>query len=327
MITKGMAYRGTVAHIVKGVGTFGQPVSHCGRWVIPGETVARLCKTCIRITGHVELPAPTGDAADMIRGCTSNHMHTDTAKFLAKRHSAFELSMYRDVLDDYAHGAENDACWIGTLMLVLDRPKLSLDTRTADLPTRKGKGGDGMVNPNSAKPARKRGCGASEKQEKLIRDLISQIREINSDAADILSTIYTDEWFEAVEWKRISPAIDALFSAKNVEQRKARENAPKVITPKAAALADGVYVLNGDYIKVKHNQAGTRQYGVMFNGEGWDYTPGITAKLTAEHRLTEDAAKAFGDLYGRCCECSRLLTDEESIRRGIGPVCAGNYGW
>lgn len=46
-------------------------------------------------------------------------------------------------------------------------------------------------------------------------------------------------------------------------------------------------------------------------------------KLRPEHRLTAEDAKAFGDLYGMCVRCAATLTDEESIARGTGPVCAG----
>lgn len=47
------------------------------------------------------------------------------------------------------------------------------------------------------------------------------------------------------------------------------------------------------------------------------------AKLLPEHRLTLADAKGFGDLYGVCIRCAATLTDEESIARGAGPVCAG----
>lgn len=39
------------------------------------------------------------------------------------------------------------------------------------------------------------------------------------------------------------------------------------------------------------------------------------------------AAEAYGKLTGRCCVCNRELTNEVSVERGIGPVCAENFGW
>jgi hypothetical protein len=52
------------------------------------------------------------------------------------------------------------------------------------------------------------------------------------------------------------------------------------------------------------------------------YTPGAINLLFAEDRMTiEDAAK-FGQIYGVCCRCGLTLTDEKSIKAGIGPICA-----
>jgi len=39
------------------------------------------------------------------------------------------------------------------------------------------------------------------------------------------------------------------------------------------------------------------------------------------------AAVAYGKKFGKCAVCARELSDPDSIERGIGPVCAGNYGW
>jgi hypothetical protein len=37
------------------------------------------------------------------------------------------------------------------------------------------------------------------------------------------------------------------------------------------------------------------------------------------------AAVAYGMATGRCSCCARLLTNDESVRLGIGPVCRGRY--
>ncbi len=39
------------------------------------------------------------------------------------------------------------------------------------------------------------------------------------------------------------------------------------------------------------------------------------------------SAVAYGKKFGRCAVCHRELTDEDSIERGIGPVCAERMGW
>jgi len=41
----------------------------------------------------------------------------------------------------------------------------------------------------------------------------------------------------------------------------------------------------------------------------------------------KSASARYGHLIGACGICSRTLTNPESLERGIGPVCAGRYGW
>lgn len=55
------------------------------------------------------------------------------------------------------------------------------------------------------------------------------------------------------------------------------------------------------------------------------YAPGIVHTLTAEQRLSTDEAAKYGRLYSVCVCCGADLTDETSIARGIGPICAGKY--
>lgn len=95
-----------------------------------------------------------------------------------------------------------------------------------------------------------------------------------------------------------------------------------------------------DYVKVQLNQSGTGRYAkrlhtvqelvdgkVEITSATWEYEPGLVNKIRPSHVLTEEQAAEFGKLYGWCCICGRRLTNEESIARGIGPVCAGKQGW
>lgn len=52
-----------------------------------------------------------------------------------------------------------------------------------------------------------------------------------------------------------------------------------------------------------------------------------SAALVAVAADPEAAAVAYGKRYGRCAICSRELSNNESIERGIGPICAGKFGW
>lgn len=49
------------------------------------------------------------------------------------------------------------------------------------------------------------------------------------------------------------------------------------------------------------------------------------AKAIAEN--PEAAMARFGHAIGHCGRCGRELTKDESIKLGIGPVCAGKLGW
>lgn len=51
----------------------------------------------------------------------------------------------------------------------------------------------------------------------------------------------------------------------------------------------------------------------------------ILAKIQADG--PREASMRYGREIGHCGICGRTLTDNESIARGIGPVCAQKFGW
>lgn len=82
--------------------------------------------------------------------------------------------------------------------------------------------------------------------------------------------------------------------------------------------------------------------GAIFVTEGEQYLGKIVAgKFHAVRECTQEkrdeivelcsdparAAVAYGQRTGTCACCGRELTDPESIERGIGPICAGHYGF
>ena len=90
-------------------------------------------------------------------------------------------------------------------------------------------------------------------------------------------------------------------------------------------LDEGMYKVGDDIFKVYHTQAGhiaTKQ----LTEDGFEYTGRKPlAKIKPEHRMTLDQAKEYGKVTGTCCNCGRLLTNEDSIEAGIGPICAGKF--
>jgi hypothetical protein len=56
-------------------------------------------------------------------------------------------------------------------------------------------------------------------------------------------------------------------------------------------------------------------------------SPAVEQDIVAVASDPLNSAIAYGKRYGKCSVCARTLTDEDSINRGIGPVCAERFGW
>lgn len=48
--------------------------------------------------------------------------------------------------------------------------------------------------------------------------------------------------------------------------------------------------------------------------------------LKSLSRNPSKTAKEYGKLTGRCCFCSKVLSDEKSTAAGYGPICAEHFG-
>lgn len=85
---------------------------------------------------------------------------------------------------------------------------------------------------------------------------------------------------------------------------------------------------NPNAIYVKHSDgnylgkiAGSRLFTVAA------VSPEVEGEIVAVAADPLNAAIAYGKRYGKCAVCARTLTDPESIDRGVGAICAANYGW
>lgn len=142
-------------------------------------------------------------------------------------------------------------------------------------------------------------------QEKFISTLLAE--------RDLTDTKYAG-FTEAPRMTRVQAheSIDALLDLPTLKV--------------AERCGEGVYFLNGRVFKVKVAVHGSgRLYAQELDPETgrWSRASGMVNALTEENRMTPEQAAEFGRLYGVCALCGRTLTDEESIARGIGPVCAG----
>lgn len=96
---------------------------------------------------------------------------------------------------------------------------------------------------------------------------------------------------------------------------------------KKPSAEPGYYVLeDGTFIVLVKNRAGTKTYAKKLvvsdspKRASWEYAPGLAYKATGEPLTLEKAAE-FGHLHGICFKCCKPLTDPESVRAGMGPVC------
>lgn len=154
------------------------------------------------------------------------------------------------------------------------------------------------------------GRPASEKQLGFLRSLITQ-KGYPVDE-DKVAKLGARDASELIDILQKLPDADQLAPAAEGE-----------------ALADGMYLMDGEVYKVQHAVHGSgRQYAKKLAGNATDgfafaFAPGAVRKLTADHRMTLEDAAEFGKIYGTCCRCAAPLTDERSIERGYGPICAG----
>lgn len=58
-----------------------------------------------------------------------------------------------------------------------------------------------------------------------------------------------------------------------------------------------------------------------------DCTPSLEASIADAMEDPFKAAVEYGHMTGECSVCRRTLTNPESIKLGIGPVCRSRFGW
>lgn len=86
---------------------------------------------------------------------------------------------------------------------------------------------------------------------------------------------------------------------------------------------EGWYFKDGKVYKIQQSLSSGHLYAKVLNGSHWDYAAGVVKNLYEDQRLTAAEAAEYGKLYGVCCVCGRVLTNEQSISEGIGPICSG----
>ena len=157
-------------------------------------------------------------------------------------------------------------------------------------------------------------------------------------ALDLLeSRVWPDTFTEAdlkgMERRQVSDLIDGLFKAKRKTEANVRKSDAD---DKFADIPDGRYALEfkdgWKFFQVKHGH--TRTFTDLLIGAPGSYRHqkmyGVVASktLTEIRRITpRQASINFGLQSETCGVCSSPLTNPDSIKLGIGPVCRGKMGW
>jgi hypothetical protein len=177
------------------------------------------------------------------------------------------------------------------------------------------------------------------KERSRRNDIVSSDGIVGRPASDkqvsfILSLADQKDWSqEAPEATAIQAAIDDREIG--IKDASAAINyligCPKLVASVTAKETgtEGIYFFEGEYYKVQRAVHGSgRLYSKKFDREEESWSRGGSlGKLTPEFLVTQEQAKQFGDLYGQCIRCHATLTDEESIERGVGPICFSKMGF
>lgn len=159
----------------------------------------------------------------------------------------------------------------------------------------------------------------SVKQERFIRNLMKQATSYNAmkqSQRDLLDAFKAGNPLDKSE---ASFLITGLLSC----DQKPR---PKV------EAEPGYYVTDdNEYVVVVMNRDRTHTYAkrlevTKIRGQRskarWVYSPGLGYDVAHLKPVTVEEAARFGHLHGVCLICCRALTKPESVKNGIGPVCA-----
>lgn len=154
------------------------------------------------------------------------------------------------------------------------------------------------------------------------------------------------------KWGRLTPnqlfAVQKCLARETILQAKA-ENAPTIsIEPIVQAFERAATVMAkpklrlGEFVFSPAPATGKNPGAIYVKGADGTYLGKVAngrlfTTLSVGPSVEEDilkcaadplnAAIAYGKRYGKCSVCARTLTDEQSIDRGIGPVCAQRFGW
>jgi hypothetical protein len=123
---------------------------------------------------------------------------------------------------------------------------------------------------------------------------------------------------------RLNLAFDTAIAAARAKGRNFRW--PKITIGGITISPAGSDSKNHGALYVKEHG---NYLGKIKNGKFLDRNcaPETKTKILAFIADPKQAAIAYGIETGICCVCNATLTREDSMTRGIGPICAQKFGW
>lgn len=131
----------------------------------------------------------------------------------------------------------------------------------------------------------------------------------------------------AISADALQPILTAFAcaSASGLKKPKMRfDGFSLTLAPATGKNAGDIYVKRGDEWVGRIAKTGQyiKPYGVSAETNSI-----MDAKIAEVADNPMEAAVAYGRLTGNCSCCGRALTDPESVRRAIGPICAKRFGF
>jgi hypothetical protein len=167
-------------------------------------------------------------------------------------------------------------------------------------------------------------------------ELIARYEDMIGNAA-----VYNGETCRIVTLREASAVIDWLKTLPLKQEQPTATPGAVASRPTAPAeLTPGIYEVDDVVYVVKFNQPKTRLYAcrlVEIGGErvteagtfvnvDYQYEAGAIYRITSEHKVSFDRAKALNIRYGVCLMCKAKIKARKSVlalaeNGGFGPVC------
>lgn len=131
--------------------------------------------------------------------------------------------------------------------------------------------------------------------------------------------------------EEVAPVVDTTQLETAFAKALTHIRNPKITLGELTFVPAKAHSANAGAIYVKRGCEYEAPYlGKILRGKFFASSACRAEEQTRVAELVNDpkkTAEAYGIASGKCCLCNRTLTDKESIARGIGPICAANFGF